>query len=274
MSPSATTINIIDPVKYNLISFKDNKNKISYTDCFEISLLRFLHAVFIKKDNESFKIDINRMKCFMNNNKFCKQIIAFFTNNSEIHLDQNYYEKDGYAIRTKWCIFLNNRPFFRYKLQDKFEVCASLDNLIIFFRVFFPKIYLDQPSIQDKLSILAEALSTLDSKIKISLKSECQNSYNQSYFTDLMTISFNDFKLYDWLIYQYFENVNGVIKNRITGHSDLHYYKSYDLKYVIDSENDILDESDEEDEEDEHEQTEVEILEEAFENKYTCAFHM
>ena len=224
--PNYKLINIVDPVQYNLISFKDNKNKISYTDCFEISLLRFLHAVFLKKDENSFKIDIDRMKCFMNINRFCKQIIQFFTNNPEIYLDKDYYENDGYTIRTKWCIFLNNRPFFRYKLQNKFEVCASLDNLITFFQVFFPKIYLDQPSFQDKLLTLASTLSTPDIKIDISLKSDCQRKCNRFFFTDLMTVSFNTIKLYDWLIYQYFENVYGIVKNRITGHSDLHYFDS------------------------------------------------
>lgn len=219
--------NIVDPVQYNQISFKDNKRRINYTDCFEISLLRFIQSVFIKKDNQSYKIDIDRMKYFMNENKFCKQIIKFFTNNPNIYLDQDHYENDGYPIRTKWCLFLNKRAFFRYKIDDKFELCASLNNLFAFFKVFFPKIYLDQPSFQDKFLILGEALSTPECKIEIDINSKSKSNVNQFYFTDTMVISFNNIKLYNWVIYQYFENINGQVKGRITGHSDLHYCKSY-----------------------------------------------
>jgi len=90
---------------------------------------------------------------------------------------------------------------------------------------------------------LASTLSTPDIKIDISLKSECQREYNKFFFTDLMTISFNAIKLYDWLIYQYFENVNGIVKNRITGHSDLHYFDS-DSNSDCDCDSDIDSDSD------------------------------
>ena len=52
----------IEPVQYNLISFDD----ISYTDCFEISLLRFLHLVFSDKINEDLYGMLNSFRWFIN----------------------------------------------------------------------------------------------------------------------------------------------------------------------------------------------------------------
>ena len=37
-----------EPVEYDSIYFKDGEDKINYTDCFEISLYRFLHLVLTK----------------------------------------------------------------------------------------------------------------------------------------------------------------------------------------------------------------------------------
>ncbi len=219
--------NIVEPVQYNRIEFKDNKQKISYTDCFEISLLRFLHSIFLKKVDYCYKMDIQRMATYMYANKHCKQIIKFFLNNPDIHLDADYYENEGYPLRTKWCIFLNKRPFFRYKLEDKFEVCASPENLFSFFRIFFPKIYLDQPTNQDKLHTLVSSLSTDDLKINVNLKSDCRIASGSYYFTDLMTFEINGVVLYDWLLYQYFEKIGNKVGKRITGHSDLHFNSNY-----------------------------------------------
>lgn len=224
---SNNDIPIVQPVEYAGIEFKDFKKKISYTDCFEISLLRFLHSVFITKKNDEYVMDITRMKTFMYQTKECKQIINFFKTNNKIKLESSYYENEGYPIRALWCIFLNKRSFFRYKKEDKYEVCASLHNLFAFFKVFFPKITFDQPNDQDRLNSIFSSLSNENAKFSCELVNKTNIKSSQIFYTNTFTISINNIELYEWLIYQYFENADGKFGSRITGHSDLHFALSF-----------------------------------------------
>lgn len=225
-------LNIIEPVSFNVIKFSDDNKTVSYTDCFEISLLRFLHCVFTTNDtnyttkSNKLVVNIERMKTFMLDTPECAQLIDFFLKNQTVELSEDYYQNeksDGYKLRTDWCIFLNKRSFFRYKIDDKYEVCASLNNLFTFFNVFLPKIQLDQPTDKIKLSRLATKLSSDVLKVTISLKTKATDNKTEFYYTNDMMISINNTN-YKWHLYQYFKNENDTFGDRITGHSELSLY--------------------------------------------------
>ena len=207
----------LESISYNLISFIDCDEEISYTDCFEISLLRFLQCVYNKKLDNELVVDVDRMKNFMLDTPECQQIIEFFTENQEIELLEKYYQNKklkGYKLRTEWCKFLNKRSFFRYKIDNKYELCASLHNLFLFFNVFFPKLYLDQPTDKMKIARLAKKLA-----IDINLKTNLNQTTSQFYNTFDLEIKINDTS-YNWHLYQYFKNDSDSCGKRITGHSE------------------------------------------------------
>ena len=69
----------------------DGEEKISYTDCFEISLYRFLHLVFTKEG----KIDNERLIKYMDvNSSHCQRLIAFFERYQKVHREQVMYTTD------------------------------------------------------------------------------------------------------------------------------------------------------------------------------------
>ena len=224
--PNNENVNIIEPVAFNFIKFSDDNKIVGYTDCFEVSLLRFLHSVFVSKNTDNTNkhvINLERMKTFMLDTQECAQLLDFFTKNRTIELAEEYYQKedsDGYKLRTDWCVFLNRRSFFRYKKDDKYELCASLNNLYTFFNVFLPKIQLDQPTDKMKLIRLASKLSSDDLSLTISLKTKTTDNLTQYYYTNDMNICINNTN-YNWHLYQYFENDNSTFGDRITGHSEL-----------------------------------------------------
>jgi hypothetical protein len=220
--------NIIEPVTFSFINFMDNNKDIGYTDCFEISLLRFLHSVFVLNDttNSNKLFNLERLKSFTLDTPECIQLIDFFTKNQKIEVSEKDYQgcnSEGYKLRTDWCIFLNQRSFLRYKIENKYELCASLYNLFTFFNVFLPKLQLDQPTDKMKLIRLATKLSTDDFDVSIELKTETTNNNTEYYYTDDMIICVNNIN-YIWHLYQYFENNNDTFGDRITGHSELSLY--------------------------------------------------
>ena len=58
-----------------------------------------------------------------------------------------YTSDEAFEERAQWCVFLNESKIFKFKKQEKYEVCATFENLIAFIRTFFPKI-----AIPDKTS--------------------------------------------------------------------------------------------------------------------------
>jgi len=75
-----------EPVSYESITYNENNETICYTDCFEISLLRFLHFVFGKNGH----MDLELLKRDMNDSEECKKLITFFTENNTY----NFYTCD------------------------------------------------------------------------------------------------------------------------------------------------------------------------------------
>ncbi len=204
-------INYIEPVEYNLITFNDDDKKISYTDCFEVSLLRFLHILFVKDS----LIDLELMKQFMDDSLFCEQIINYFTKYKKVHYDALYYESnDGFVERTEWCILLNKNKFFMYKLYGLYELCATIDNLMLFFNIYFPKINIDYKE--------NKSINFINFNLKCNINHK--TNYNESIFTkSKIFININKQK-YTWIITQFFENINNNKGKRITGHSQLCFF--------------------------------------------------
>ena len=200
----------IEPVEYNRITFIDDDNKeISYTDCFEVSLLRFLHILFVKESSINLKLMID----FMDDSLFCEQIINYFSKYNIVHYDAQYYDTtDGFIERTDWCILLNNTKFFMYKLYKKYEVCATVENLILFFNVYFPKIninYVDNC-----------VINFIDFNLSCNIDYKITN-YGESIFTKSKLFFTIEQQKYKWIITQYFESIDNNKGSRITGHSQL-----------------------------------------------------
>lgn len=162
-------------------------NDIEYSDDFEVSILRLLHIIFGKFNT----IDTTRLKDR-------NEVILFLTKNNKI---RNYI---SVRQRIEWCNLLNNQPFFQYKYQNKYKLQPTLKNLYKFFKVFFP-------SVQMKELINFE-------------------SYNSGYYTSdkiyeetIIKLYLDGNNLYDWKIYQYYENLNNCKGKLITGYSELKY---------------------------------------------------
>lgn len=163
-------------------------NDIEYSDDFEVSILRLLHIIFGKFNT----IDTTKLKDNRN------EVASFLTKNNKI---RNYI---SIRQRIEWCNLLNNRPFFQYKYQNKYKLQPTLKNLHTFFKVFFP-------SVQMKELINFE-------------------SFNSGYYTSdkiyeetIIKLYLDGNNLYDWKIYQYYENLNNCKGKLITGYSELKY---------------------------------------------------
>ena len=80
-----------EPVEYDSIYFKDGEHNITYTDCFEISLYRFLHLVFTKGG----QIDKERLVKYMDvESSQCQRLIAFYDTFPKVHKEQVMYTTD------------------------------------------------------------------------------------------------------------------------------------------------------------------------------------
>lgn len=203
------------PIPYGPIrvikNSEDEFDMIEYTDCFEISLLRFLHLVFSEND----RMNLNKIK----NLKCEEQLNSYFSNKS-IYRKSDYYETiEGFNERTNWCNFLNNRDIFKYNIENKYEVCASLENLFNFFSHFF-NISFKNENYKNNLENLGKLLSTASKEIRFELNNFGNNSHNSFYMNSYIKIFVNNDNLYDWVITQYFNFENNQITERVSGHSD------------------------------------------------------
>ena len=163
-------------------------NDIEYSDDFEISILRLLHIIFGKFniiDTTKLKDNRNEVSLFLNKNNKIRKYISI-------------------RQRIEWCNLLNNHPFFQYKYQNKYKLQPTLKNLYTFFKVFFP---------------------TTELKELINFE-----TFNSGYYTSdkiyeetIIKLNLDGNNLYDWKIYQYYENLSNCKGKLITGYSELKY---------------------------------------------------
>jgi hypothetical protein len=246
-------INIIpEPVEYGLITYKTFENEsienktvedeitISYTDCFEISLLRFLHLVF-GKDGE---INLDYLNTFMDDSEQCNRLYKYFINNNMYYVPDEYYKsKDGFVERANWCKFLNESKCFHYKKSGKYELCASIENLVTFFKTFFPKIQIKTELLelnyenikknkifQNYRDVLGEIYSQLNFNynFEVSLRYKIEYKPDKIYMMLIQKIYVDEFLLYEWEIYQFYGRSEDIITERITGHSELRFNQDCD----------------------------------------------
>ncbi len=135
-----------EPVIYDRIYFMDGEDEVNYTDCFEISLYRFLHLLFTKQE----KINFEHLTLHMNmESEQCLRLKAFFEKYPKVYREKELYTTDeAFTERADWCVFLNQSKIFKLKKFGKYEVCATFENLLSFFMTFFPKIEI--PAGEDK----------------------------------------------------------------------------------------------------------------------------
>ncbi len=113
---------IPQPVKYDLVHVNYGEDIVSYTDCFEISLLRFLHLIFGKNN----KINLKLLQKHMNKSKYCKNLLDFFS------IYNNFSEETSYnSTIDKWCwnsnIFNGNITYFKNKNEAENHYEKILD---------------------------------------------------------------------------------------------------------------------------------------------------
>lgn len=74
-------------------------------------------------------------------NKHCNRLISYFTKNNKYDYERSNYEtEEGMKLRADWCQFLNRSRLLRVKLEDRYEVAATVPNLLLFFRSYFPRL--------------------------------------------------------------------------------------------------------------------------------------
>jgi hypothetical protein len=90
-----------------------------------------------------------------------------------------YTTEEALKERAQWCILLNESKALKVKKLGKYEVCSSFDNLIAFFRTFFPKIAIPDKTAgkQSQIDVICKSLSlnfTLTAKIREEIKPDVE----------------------------------------------------------------------------------------------------
>lgn len=116
--------------------FYDLNNGIEIDDCFELSLLRFIHLIF------GFEgiINFTNLEKYMDlTKKECDELNDFFLDNPGIFDDANFYYSDaGIILRKKWVDFLSLQNF-EYKKSNSI-INPNIKNLLKFLEKYFPKL--------------------------------------------------------------------------------------------------------------------------------------
>jgi len=190
--------------------------EVLFTDCMEISLLRLLH--FLLQDHQHpNQVDLNRLQQLTKN----EEVNGFFKSHPEISSD-DYYRgtQEGQAIREEWVKLLCDRKCFVYKKMGRFELIASLGNLIATFATFFPSISFKElgqekpeEEIQQICSYFSRPGFSLASELNIS--SSSVDSYTMTH--SVVDFNINGTRAYVFNIYQQFDN-----ETRVDGHAQLY----------------------------------------------------
>ncbi len=127
--------NILKPVLPK--PYFDLNKDIEVDDCFELSLLRFLHLIF----GSNGVINYTNLEKYMDlTKKPCDDLNDFFLDNPGILNDPMYYYSDaGVNLRKKWVELLSERDFFEYKKSD-YLINSTIKNFFNFMENFFPKL--------------------------------------------------------------------------------------------------------------------------------------
>lgn len=144
-----------DELKNSLIkpilpkSFNDPNTGIEIDDCFELSMLRFLHLIF----GSNGVINFTNLTKYMDlDKKDCQEFYEFFLDNPGIFPDCEFYYSDaGLILRKKWVDFLSSRNLIIY---------PNIKNQIKLLENFFPKLNINYNTLNNIL--LQEIYSQLN----------------------------------------------------------------------------------------------------------------
>jgi hypothetical protein len=145
-------IKYIEPITTEYVEFYDGDYKLKYFDCYENSILRFLHIMFRKSDNidKTETFDFNKAHSLGMTNY--SRLFKFFVKYPTIHYNESVYsvEKEyGQEIRNEFAQVVSCIPNCTYmrksqysaneKELNHFELDTHLHNLFIFMNHYFPK---------------------------------------------------------------------------------------------------------------------------------------
>ena len=190
---------LLEPIDatYIYIPGKHFQKGIRYTDCFESSLLRYLHIIF-EKNNTINLILLHKYRAD-------PKLIDFFTKYNHIFPENKYYTtKKGMEERKEWCILLNDNKTFDFVhsgTQSSYELKSCLKNIFIFLDIFIP-LYRFKHPIHTKIEY----------DVECSIYPKCKGK--QILTTDTIRIS----STHTWVLTQFFEIIS---TKRITGHSEI-----------------------------------------------------
>lgn len=185
----------LEPIDATYIKLIPN---IVYTDCFESSLLRYIHIIF--GNPKYHTVDIQKLEKFGAK----PNILKFFKTYNTIHIQNKYYtKKQGMIERTEWCKLLNSVKSFSF-VHDNYEIKSCLENIHVFINKFIT-LYQPKHPVDRKI----------ENDIECSIYPKCKGK--KILITD--TIFFTD--RYKWILTQFFEPIS---KIRITGHSQIYNF--------------------------------------------------
>lgn len=176
-----------------------------YNDCFEISMLRFMHII-IGSDNN---ISLNKLKYIIGDTYTNNKLYDFFS------IYNKYNNTIDLEERMNW-----------YNMLNSIGCCKMnppIDNLIIFLETFFPRI-MSGNSDQVKITQLLSSLA-INNNFYIKVYKNGSIYQDKIYEEFTIKIFINNNNMYDWQFYQYYENINDLKGQFITGYTELKYSK-------------------------------------------------
>ena len=209
-----------------------NNGEISYTDCMEFSLLRFLQLLFydpkqICKEGYSFYPNMEGM---------LKNYVKKY---KKIYQKSEYYLREGKIEREEWACLLSNKEYMKYYRNDNCELFTCVSNIFNFFLVFLGLKFNSFEEIGKKFSNKSKNISisikqTKTYKKEMNMKEimdllsrpdeEYIENINKNFFVKdsktIILISIDNNHSYEWILSEMSIDGYCEFSNRnITGHS-------------------------------------------------------
>jgi hypothetical protein len=163
------------PLVYRLVRIPERAWKklsdapVTYTDCVEVTFLRFLHlALWDTTADASESLDGRLESTASAAFRVSKRrlwalgasgdLVSFFDAHPTIH-SGSWYDKteEGLAEREAWSLFLTRRAGVTYVQHAAFEVDAVAANLYVLVRTFFPRAATTVPLVENDAGPSAHA---------------------------------------------------------------------------------------------------------------------
>lgn len=199
--------NLIQPVMPK--PFKIPFTEIEIDDSFELSLLRFIHLVFSNDGVINFK---NLLKFMDLNIEICNELNDFFIDNPGVMYDYEFYYSDtGVRIRYNWYNLLSNRHFLTYKNTDNTAIKPELNNILNFFRNFFPKLSFIRQDTQELLTNIYNQLNFNFDSFEVIYSVSHDIVPNIVHTIDTQIIKINHIDVFIWELINIKNDSNNVI---------------------------------------------------------------